>query len=615
MANFTWTTATSGNWDDSSKWTPSGVPDTGDNAFITTSGSYTITLDDDFSPENLTFDDAGGILDIGSHQLDIDTSTTFTAGTITMEGGAFYVGANGMATSAGAMLIGWGAVNDAITGAGTVVAASSHTLELVDEVTDGAAHYDVQASATLQVDDLSSNNVTFSLLGNTGNVAFQENADFDRSTISGLVAGNSTDSPTTNYVYLPFLSFDTVTIELVSGGTGTSGEVFVNYNMGQSKIIFDLTNVQSGGDGWQVEASPDDSGGTQVFLAAVCYAAGTRILTTNGEVPVEQLAPGDLLVTIDRSGTRTVQPIKWIGERRVNLAAHPHPEFAAPVRICKDAFSEGIPARDLLLSPEHCIFVDGRLVPVRLLVNDMTIVQERQAGHVHYYHVEMPQHSLLLAEGLLAESYLDTGNRAFFSNAGLALILPPEFHVNAGLKCWERDACAPLAVGPAVVEPMWRALVHRAKSLGCERLNISTTDDPDLHIVADGKAIRPISIQEDRYLFVIPSGVVTARLASRASVPSLLAPYFGDQRRLGVAVTRISVQASADRMDYSADHPALSDGWFDVESDGRSVWRWTNGNASLPASAKDEPFILEIHVGIVNAYALPSVPPARRIAA
>lgn len=130
MPNLTWKAATSGDWSDTTKWMPSGVPDTGDNAFITTFGSYTITLDGDFSPENLTFNDASGILDIGNHQLGADTSTTFTAGTIMMEGGAFYVGGNGMVISAGATLIGWGAVNDAITGTGAVVAASNHTLEL-----------------------------------------------------------------------------------------------------------------------------------------------------------------------------------------------------------------------------------------------------------------------------------------------------------------------------------------------------------------------------------------------------------------------------------------------------------------------------------------------------
>jgi hypothetical protein len=404
-----------------------------------------------------------------------------------------------------------------------------------------------------------------------------------------------------------------VTVELVAGGSGTSGQVFIKYNMDQSKITFDLTNIVANGSDWQVEASPLGNG-TQVFLAAVCYAAGTRLLTPNGDVPVEQLAPGDMVVTIER-GVRTIQPIKWIGERRLNLAAHPHPEHAVPIRVRKDAVADGMPARDLRLSPEHCIYIDGKLVPVKYLVNHMSIAQEPMTGHVHYYHVELAHHSLLLAEGLPAESYLDTGNRAFFSNAGLALLLHPEFHINTGLKCWEVDACAPLAAGPAVVEPIWRTLADRATALGYQPASISTTEDPDLHIVADGKPIRSVSAHRDCHRFVIPAGTVTTRLASRASAPSLLTPYLGDQRRLGVAVTRIAVRACADEMDYPADHPALSDGWFAAETDGHTRWRWTNGNASLPIATSDEPMLLEVHLGGANRYALQSEPAACRRAA
>jgi hypothetical protein len=171
-----------------------------------------------------------------------------------------------MATSQGATLMGWGAIFKQITGTGSVVAASNHTLELVNEVTAGAMHYDIQPNATLQLDDLSSNSVTLSFLGSTGDVAFQNSVDFDHTTISGLVAGDNTDKPATNFIYLPSIDFDTVTVETVSE-TGASGEVFINYNMGESRITFDLTNVISNGHPWQVEATPDDNGGTDVFLA------------------------------------------------------------------------------------------------------------------------------------------------------------------------------------------------------------------------------------------------------------------------------------------------------------------------------------------------------------
>ena len=106
-----------------------------------------------------------------------------------------------------------------------------------------------------------------------------------------------------------------------------------------------------------------------------------------------------------------------------------------------------------MLSPDHCLFLDGKLIPAKLLINDMTIVQERETRFVSYYHVELEHHAVLLAEGAPVESYLDTGNRAFFSNASLALVLHPESTVNAGLKCWERDACAPLAVSQPAVGP------------------------------------------------------------------------------------------------------------------------------------------------------------------
>jgi hypothetical protein len=609
MTNLSWTTATSGNWDDTTKWLPSQVPDTGDNAFITTSGSYTVTVDDTFSPENVTFNDASGILDIGSNHLFVDTSITFAAGTITIEGGEFDVGVNGMATTAGATLSGWGLVDHEITGAGTVVAASNNTLELVDQITDAATQYNIQANATLLVDRLSATNVTFSFLGSTGSLNSDDN--FVSATISGLVAGHSLDPATTNVIDLA--GVDSSTVDVTQGsGTGATGTIAFDDLLGSH--TFTLTNIVSNGGPWELQVFDDGNQGTQLFLSTVCYAAGTRILTAEGEVPVEQLIPGDLLVTIDR-GSRTLQPIKWIGERRLDLAAHPRPDLAAPVRIRKDAFSEGIPTRDLLLSPEHCVFVDGKLVPVRLLVNNMTIVQDCHTRRVHYYHVEMPRHSLLLAEGLPAESYLDTGNRAFFSNAGLALILHPEFHVNAGLKCWELDACAPLAVGPAAVEPVWCELANRAELLGHERFGISTTDDPDLHIVADERAIRPISMEGDRYLLVIPAGVAMTRLASRASAPSLLTPYLDDRRRLGVAVRRISVRGPEGVTDYPADHPVLSEGWFGVEGDAGTTWRWTNGNASLPITNNKDPLIIEVQVAMRHAYALEPVSPARRTAA
>ena len=124
--------------------------------------------------------------------------------------------------------------------------------------------------------------------------------------------------------------------------------------------------------------------------------------------------------------TEVPQTVKWIGHRRIDLTSHPRPETVAPIRIERDAFADNVPHRDLLVSPDHAIFVDGMLICVRQLVNGTTIRPERGWTAVDYYHVELNEHAILLAEGLPAESYLDTGNRGFFANSGAPLVLHPD---------------------------------------------------------------------------------------------------------------------------------------------------------------------------------------------
>jgi hypothetical protein len=52
---------------------------------------------------------------------------------------------------------------------------------------------------------------------------------------------------------------------------------------------------------------------------------------------------------------------------------------------------------------------------------------------------------VLLAEGLPAESYLDTGDRRNFDNGGAAVPVHPDFSA----RMWEAMSCAPLVItGP-----------------------------------------------------------------------------------------------------------------------------------------------------------------------
>ncbi|MBV9734487.1 MAG: Hint domain-containing protein [Acidisphaera sp.] len=137
-----------------------------------------------------------------------------------------------------------------------------------------------------------------------------------------------------------------------------------------------------------------------------CFCAGTRILTPDGEVPVEDLRVGDHV----RTASGAAVPIVWIGRRRVDCRGRCDPTSVSPIRISAGAFAAGRPARDLLLSPDHAVYAEGVLIPARHLVNDASIRREA-AGIVQYLHLELPAHDVLLAEGLPVESYLDTGNR------------------------------------------------------------------------------------------------------------------------------------------------------------------------------------------------------------
>ncbi len=189
--------------------------------------------------------------------------------------------------------------------------------------------------------------------------------------------------------------------------------------------------------------------------AVVCFARGTRIAGLAGNVPVEHLAVGDMVLT----ARGEPQPIIWIGHRHLDCTRHPHPRAVWPVRIRAGAFAPELPARDLLVSPQHAIFAEGVLIPIKRLVNGRSVVQEQRAT-IEYFHIELPRHDILLAEGLPTESYLDTGDRACFDNAGGTVVLHPDFSRWA----WDAGACAELRVVGPEVEAARATLARRLRA-------------------------------------------------------------------------------------------------------------------------------------------------------
>ena len=303
--------------------------------------------------------------------------------------------------------------------------------------------------------------------------------------------------------------------------------------------------------------------------SAPCFAEGTCILTARGEIPVESLTVGTLLPTVLQGGG--MQPIKWIGVSTVRLDGHPNPDRAAPICVRSGALGDGMPRRDLRLSPEHSLLIDGVLVPVHLLVNGASIVREPAHGTVRYFHIELERHTVILADGALAETYLDTGNRDQFDNGGVTRQLHPGFDSSAqALEVWRNQAAAPILLGGDQLVAIHDALAARATELG-----YVTTQDPALTIEVENTSIPLRKIAPQTFSVSLPAGVDQLRLRSRSFVPSAFDRAVVDHRRLGVAVAEILLDG------VPLPTAAFGRGFHPAEPG----WRWTDGDAVVHCRA------------------------------
>jgi hypothetical protein len=332
------------------------------------------------------------------------------------------------------------------------------------------------------------------------------------------------------------------------------------------------------------------------------------IRTPDGELPVEKLRAGKQVITLIDS-QEVPKTVVWLGHRRINIAGHPRPETVAPVRIRRDAVAEGVPHRDLIVSPDHAVFVDGKLICARQLVNGSAIRQETDWTAVDYYHVELDQHAILLAEGLPAESYLDTGNSGFFDNSGAPLLLHPDLTDETDYPTREVGSCAPFVWDEANVRPVWQHLADRAAATGLPVRAITT--DANLRIRGQSGARnhgKPIYADSSVVMFVLPRGVAQIHLLSRAQSPSEARPWLEDRRKLGVRVRRIVLRGANELREVPMDHPDLTKGWWDIERDGQMMSRWTDGDAVIPLPKMDGHVMLELHLAGQMIYAVEAEP-------
>jgi hypothetical protein len=212
-----------------------------------------------------------------------------------------------------------------------------------------------------------------------------------------LATGLLTDGPATGVTFQWQEEQAGGTWQDIDGATGAT------YTIQNSDIGSEIRVVAFDGNDSSTSASTEQ---------VICFFAGTLVKTDRGDLPVEALTPGNKALTV--SGE--VRVIKWIGRQTIST------RFAdtlrvLPIRVRAGAFSDNVPSRDLLLSPDHALLVGDVLIQAGALVNGTSIVRETNVPQTFaYYHIELEDHSLILAENTPAETFVDNVDRMGFDN-------------------------------------------------------------------------------------------------------------------------------------------------------------------------------------------------------
>jgi hypothetical protein len=373
----------------------------------------------------------GGVYSDADHGFSNDTAsggagvmlsggaTLTNSGNITS--GASATGASGIPAPAVVVASGGKLVNDDSGTAGTVTVAAGGT---------------VINSGNLGAVDLNGGTLTTSPNHTSGDLSIVHGVDIDGGTlttssyIGGLTGGadiqfgtlagtvkietgatfGANGVPTVPNID-GFAAGDVIDITYLSPATvksdfNTSTHTLSNLPMG---------TLEFGGSfsGETFTFNSDGATGTDITLEPACYLRGTRILSSRGEIAIENLRIGDAVITM----TGVARPVRWIGRRRYSRAQAAADPLLMPVRIAAGALADGVPRRDLWVSPEHALFIDDMLIPASALINGASITRESALHEVTYLHLEFDSHAVILAEGAAAESFVDDESRGMFDNA------------------------------------------------------------------------------------------------------------------------------------------------------------------------------------------------------
>lgn len=393
---------------------------------------------------------------------------------------------------------------------GTITASGTYQVTML-----GSSHLFIDNNANVIFDTLSISALS-TITINSGSLTIEADISMSVATTIEIANGATLDISNAGGIDIgSAIKFTGTSGTLVLGDTGGISLLSKVYNLTGNKTIL-LTNghathatvtgfidktlnlIDAGGTtlysialGTGCDLNPahynfvDDGQGGTVVVA--CYLAGARIATPFGERAIETLRIGQHVLT----ASGTPRRIRWIGRRAYARRDGAANGAVMPVRIRAGALGQGIPRRDLYVSPRHAMLIDGVLVPAEALIDGDAIAVCHHFRTVEYFHIELDRHDIVYAEGAPSESFCDRGNRDMFHNAHTFAARYPD------AASGPQDFCAPLVEsGPQLAAIRSAIATPRPKPHGRLLGHIELVNDTMIEgwAVNEGDPDRPVEL-------------------------------------------------------------------------------------------------------------------------
>ncbi len=142
-----------------------------------------------------------------------------------------------------------------------------------------------------------------------------------------------------------------------------------------------------------------------------CFTPGTMIATPKGERLVEELVEGDRIITRDNG----IQDIAWVGHKVMSGEALKASTHLRPVLIKAGSLGNGLPERDMMVSPNHRMLVASDLTQLYFDEREVLAAAKHLVGSAGvdtakvsattYIHFMFERHEVVLANGAWTESF------------------------------------------------------------------------------------------------------------------------------------------------------------------------------------------------------------------